>query len=202
MISQPFTRQNAISNAFIALGANDPDDIRLLYLRLKACIRDIASENVMIRSSSRFFRTPCFPIGAGPDFINGVVKLETDFSANALLNHLHDVEHKHARVRSQRWGPRTLDIDLLAFDDLVLPDERTYDMWRNLPLHDQKNRVPDQLILPHPRIQDRGFVLVPWGDIAPHWRHPISGLTVQKMLASIDPSEVQQIVPLSDPELS
>ena len=85
MVSQPFTYNNSASKAFIALGANDPDDVRLLCLRLKTCIRDIGVHEVVIRAVSRFYRTPCFPVGAGPDFVNAVVELDSAFDANTLL---------------------------------------------------------------------------------------------------------------------
>lgn len=201
MISQPLTYQKHLSKAFIALGANQPDDTRLIYLRVKACLENIAHAEVVIRQTSRFYQTPCFPAGAGPDFINAIAELETSLSPQKLLQHLHSVEANHGRIREIRWGPRTLDIDLLSVDQHVLPNPETFQKWLNLPLEEQKTSAPDTLILPHPRIQDRSFVLVPWADIAPDWIHPVTGLSVKQMLAQLDPADVNQIVPLNTAEL-
>ena len=91
---------------------------------------------------------------------------------------------------------RTLDLDLIALGDLVLPDPATHAAWRALPPDLQKMRAPDALILPHPRVQDRAFVLVPLADVAPDWTHPVLGLTVTAMLAARPVAERTEVVPL------
>jgi 2-amino-4-hydroxy-6-hydroxymethyldihydropteridine diphosphokinase len=93
---------------------------------------------------------------------------------------------------------RTLDLDLLALGDSVLPDAATQEHWRNLPLADQKRLAPDGLILPHPRLQDRAFVLVPLADVAPDWRHPLTGQTVAAMTASLPAAERAAMRPMDD----
>lgn len=110
--------------------------------------------------------------------------------ASALLALLHRAEAEFGRVRMTRWAGRTLDIDLLALGDSVLPDAETQTRWRNLPPADQQRKTPEEVILPHPRLQDRAFVLVPLADVAPDWRHPLLGLTVLEMRAALDPADV------------
>ena len=78
--------------------------------------------------------------------------------------------------------------------DLVLPSRAVFETWQGLPRADQVNRTPDQLILPHPRIQDRGFVLVPMLDVAPDWIHPILGLSVRQMHAALPDADLADIV--------
>jgi len=187
---------NLVSKAVIALGAN-------LNLRgsgpkvtLQQAIAELADRGVAIRATSRFFATPCFPPGAGPDYVNAAILIETDSTPTAVLDLLHRVEADFGRARQQRWGMRTLDLDLVCWDDRVLPDAETFDHWLNLPPERQREAAPDRLILPHPRLQDRAFVLVPMADVAPGWRHPVLGLTVTEMVDRLPPGDVAGVTPL------
>ena len=154
-------------------------------------------------SLSSLFRTPCFPAGAGPDYVNAAAKvtLRHEVTPEQVLQTLHQIEGRFGRVRGARWVSRTLDIDLLAVSDAVLPDEATHAHWRNLALEEQASRAPDQLILPHPRLQDRAFVLVPLAEVAPDWRHPALGKTVVEMLAAL-PAEARAEVHRLNPAAS
>ena len=149
---------------------------------------------------SRLFKTPAFPPGIGPDFINAAMVVRTTLDPEAILSELHAIERMAARERSVRWGPRTLDLDLLGVGRYVLPDLATQERWRELAPEDQRHRWPENLILPHPRLQDRAFVLVPLAEVAPNWVHPVTGLTVMQMRDALPPSEVASIVPLDDGE--
>ncbi len=146
---------------------------------------------------SRLFATPCFPPGAGPDYVNAAAVIATSLDPPTLLGHLNAIEDRFGRQRVQRWGQRTLDLDLLAYEDLVLPDAATHDHWRNLPPEAQVRQAPDALILPHPRLQDRAFVLVPLAEIAPDWRHPRLMITVLEMLNRLEMAEIAAVTPLS-----
>lgn len=147
-------------------------------------------------AKSRLFTTPCFPAGAGPDYVNAAMSVEWSGSGAALLAHLHAIEADFARQRDRRWAARPLDLDLIALEDQVTPGLQTWNTWRNLPLAKQHVQAPDQLILPHPRLQDRPFVLVPLADVAPDWCHPVIGLSVRQMLAAFTPDELAAITPL------
>lgn len=180
----------------IAFGANLKTGTFSLRETLLAAAAALVTPEITLTTISRLFASPCFPLGAGPDYVNAAAVLQTDLTPAAVLAHLHKVEADFRRERLQRWGRRTLDLDLLACDQMVLPDLATQTLWRNLPLADQPLKAPDTLILPHPRLQDRAFVLVPLADIAPDWRHPVLNQTVRQMLATLGPSDIRSVTPL------
>ncbi len=184
------------SNAVVALGANLNLSGLGPKVTLRRAIEALSNRGVVIRAESRFFETPCFPPGAGPDYVNAALLIETDLSPAQLLEVLHEVEHEFGRERVQRWGMRTLDLDLVCYEDQVLPDPGTFDRWLTLPADAQREEAPEQLILPHPRLQDRAFVLVPMADVAPDWRHPVLGLTVLQMLEALPAEDIAAVTPL------
>ena len=112
------------------------------------------------------------------------------------MHRLHALEARHGRERTQRWGQRTLDLDLIAMGTTVLPDLKEFSHWRDLALDQQIIESPAKLILPHPRLQDRAFVLVPLADIAADWCHPVSGVSVRRMVDALPPSDVEAVRPL------
>ncbi|MDA7430506.1 2-amino-4-hydroxy-6-hydroxymethyldihydropteridine diphosphokinase [Primorskyibacter aestuariivivens] len=182
--------------ALIALGANLDSPSGPPIKSLPLAIEALSDAGAMIRARSRFYGTPCFPAGAGPDYVNAAIAVGWTGSAHALLGLLHEIEARFARQRTERWGMRTLDLDLIAFGATVLPDAATYTHWRDLPLGAQMTETPGQLIVPHPRLQDRAFVLVPLMDVAPDWRHPVLGQTVRDMHDALPISERDEIKPL------
>ncbi len=176
--------------AIIALGANVSMRDNPLKVTLEQAIQAIADAGLVIRSQSRLFSTPCFPAGAGPDYVNAAVQVETDLSPNEVLSILNNIEHDFGRTRVQRWGMRTLDLDLICLGDQVMPDLQEYERWRTLPADQQAKIAPDTLVLPHPRLQDRAFVLVPMAEIVPQWRHPVLDRTVAEMLDQLPADEI------------
>ncbi len=186
----------SLSKAVIALGANLSLRGHGPKVTLEQSLAAMADAGLVIRAASRFFATPCFPAGAGPDYVNAAVLIETDLTPQGVLDLLHSIEHDFERAREQRWGMRTLDLDLVCWGDQVLPDDTEYQRWLTLPPEDQIKSAPDQLILPHPRLQDRAFVLVPMADVAPDWCHPVLDRTVAQMVAALPPGDVAAVKPL------
>lgn len=182
--------------ALVALGSNVAFDGDGPAEILKKALDSIEKRGIEIRSCSRFFRTPAYPAGAGPDFVNAAIAVEVPGDAARFLAHLHAIEAEMGRLRVQRWGARTLDLDLIAAGAQVLPDARIFRYWREMPLAQQQEATPDQLVLPHPRLAERAFVLVPLMDVAPDWRHPVTGATVRQMHDALSDAQREEVVPL------
>lgn len=185
-------------NCLISLGSNKAVNNEAPKTVLDHCLRMLDRESVTILSISQFYSTPAFPKGSGPDFVNAAASISTSLSAQDLLNLLHTIEADLGRTRTSRWEQRIIDIDLLAYGKNVLPDIDMYTHWLNLPLEKQKKEAPSELILPHPRIADRPFVLVPLRDIAPNWTHPVSKKTVLEMLEIYSEADIAEIKVLND----
>nr|WP_325251566.1 2-amino-4-hydroxy-6-hydroxymethyldihydropteridine diphosphokinase [Amylibacter sp.] len=186
MALQQQNSRKVLSKCLIALGSNLSNEIGASVDLVEAAIADMSSNGLFVVEISGFFRTPAFPVGAGPDFVNAAVRCETSLSAESVLALLHRVESKLGRTRSERWEARVIDLDLIDYDGVVLPDTATFSQWRELSLTQQMNRTPDQMILPHPRVQDRLFVLIPLKDVSPDWHHPVLGLSLDEMIESFD----------------
>lgn len=182
--------------ALIALGGNMTTQGVPVAETLRQAARLVQARTAGQITLSRLYRTPAFPTGSGPDYTNAAMTLTLPktLSAADLLTILHSVEAQFGRARTTRWAGRMLDLDLLALDQAVLPDAETQSHWRDLAADLQAKMAPDRLLLPHPRLQDRAFVLVPLADVAPDWRHPLLGLTVREMLALRPLAEVNSVI--------
>ncbi len=183
--------------ALIALGSNDHSRWGDQKETVQKGMDELAKLSQAAVIPSRFYSTPAYPAGSGPAFVNAVVAIHTNLSPDALLAALHNIEAAAGRSRTVRWGQRTLDLDLLAYGDQIRPDAQTHAVWRGLSVGAQQRDAPDELILPHPRLQERAFVLVPLADVAADWQHPILGTTVSQMLAACSADDVAAVVPIS-----
>ena len=141
------------STAFIAFGGNlIPEGFDNLEQVMARAIAEIASLPIEICATSSLYETAPVPISDQPWFVNGVLHIKTDMSAADLLKALHHIEHEFGRVRAIRNEARILDLDLIDYDGAINDDET--------------------LQLPHPRMHERAFVLLPLRDVMKDWRHP------------------------------
>jgi 2-amino-4-hydroxy-6-hydroxymethyldihydropteridine diphosphokinase len=159
-----------MAEGLLALGGN-VGDVRETLDRAVAALCD--GERVRLRACSSDYRTPPWGVEDQPPFINRCIAVDTRLSPQALLALAQKVERALGRQRSneRRWGPRPVDIDLLAYDDLAVQSV--------------------DLTLPHPRLFERGFVLVPLAEIAP--QKVIAGRRVSDALAQIDTRGVERL---------
>jgi len=161
---------DGLAEAFVGLGGN-VGDVRSSFERAIAILCDDDAVRLVARSSD--YRTPPWGVTDQPPFINAVIAVATQLSPHDLFARALKAEHALGRDRAheRRWGPRTIDLDLLAYDDLVLHDER--------------------LTLPHPRLFERAFVLLPLAEIAEN--RVIAGLRVGDALARVDTSGIEKL---------
>lgn len=123
-------------------------------------LRELDGSGTELVTASRLFETSPFGKINQPTFVNAVAQIRTVMPPEALMQHLHDIERRAGRRRRLRWGPRTLDLDLLDYHGLVRHG---------------------RLKLPHPGIPERDFWLTPLMELVPRWRHPVKQQTAQKM---------------------
>lgn len=184
--------------ALISLGSNEDSlwgDPRQTVQKAMFAVGELSEKPADL---SALYATPAFPAGAGPDFVNAAMVLFTKLSAPDLLTRLHEIEAAAGRKRNRRWGQRTLDLDLIALGDTVLPDPKTQAGWRSLSPQDQQTMTPNEIILPHPRLQDRAFVLVPMLDVAANWVHPLLGRSITQLCADLQDGARAEVVRLGD----
>ena len=184
------------ANALIALGSNATSPAGTPVETVEAALRQLDRNGLRLKARSRLYRTPFVPAGGGDDVINAVAIVATGLAPKVLLAELHRIETAFGRSRQIRWGSRTLDLDLLMMDQAILPDRATVEAWQDLPIDRQRAAAPDTLVLPHPRLAERAFVLVPAVEIAAGWRHPILGRTLADLLADLPKAETDPVRPL------
>jgi len=160
--------------AYVGLGANWGDPVRQLSEALE---RLNAAEEVEVTRVSAFYRNP--PLGPPdqPWYVNAAVRVRTRLGPEELLRLLQQVEAALGRVRGEHWGPRRLDLDLLLYNGEVI-------------------FAPD-LVVPHPEMHRRAFVLVPLAEIAPQAWHPVLGKSAGELLAELNPADRAAMQPLA-----
>lgn len=153
---------------YLALGTNLGDR----RANLRAAIAALPPA-VVVTAESRIYETPPWGVLDQPAFLNMVVRGETGLAPQPLLEHVKQLELELGRRESFRWGPRLIDIDILFYGDLILDST--------------------SLVIPHPRLQERAFVLVPLAELAPDLFHPVLKKTIRDLLSSVNPIDIHPV---------
>lgn len=149
-----------LHTAYLSTGSNRGDRrSHLLQAR-----REIARRIGPVTAASGLYRTAAWGVEDQPDFLNQVLRVATSLDPFAVLDRIQAIEQRMGRVRTEKWGVRVIDIDILFFDDLVVDDKR--------------------LTLPHPQIAARRFVLIPLQEIAPDLEHPVFHQRITELAAA------------------
>ncbi|MBL6934490.1 MAG: 2-amino-4-hydroxy-6-hydroxymethyldihydropteridine diphosphokinase [Alphaproteobacteria bacterium] len=151
----------------IGIGSNLPSEIYgAPAANCEAALGVLEERGLSITKRARWYESAPVPVSDQPWFVNGAVAVETALSPRSLLELLHDIEHGFGRVRRVRNEARILDLDLIAYDDLVIEGE-------------------EGPVLPHPRMHERAFVLLPLRELAPDWIHPTLKTPIEELVSAL-----------------
>ncbi len=140
---------------------------------LEAALEALRRSGVVVLTRSRWYRSAPVPPSDQPWFVNAVASVETSLSPAALLATLHEIEARFGRSRRRRNEARVLDLDLLAY-------------------HDRVSAPGECPVLPHPRLAERAFVVLPLAEVAPDWRHPVSGRSAAELACRLNPADTAE----------
>lgn len=164
---------NPPGKIYVGLGGNLPHpDHGSPRLTLEAALLSLRRRGIRLVRLSPWYRTAPIPVSDQPWFVNSVAEIETELSPERLLAELHAIEAEFGRVRSVPNAARRIDLDLLDFRGEVAPGG------------------PGKPILPHPRLAERAFVLQPLADLAPQWRHPVTGTAIHALVAALPRDQI------------
>jgi 2-amino-4-hydroxy-6-hydroxymethyldihydropteridine diphosphokinase len=170
------SRHTALSPIVIGLGANLPSTYGSPRETCEAALAELERRGLRIVARSPWYESAPVPISDQPWYVNGVVEVEAALDPARLLALLHEIEREFGRVRREVNAARVLDLDLLAYGDLV-------------------REGPEPPVLPHPRLAERAFVLLPLADLRPDWRHPATGEGIQALIARLPADQVTRRLP-------
>lgn len=151
----------------IGIGANLPGPCGPPSATCEAAVAALIEQGIAAPRRSRWYRSSPVPASDQPWYVNGVVEIETALPPADIMEILHDIEAQCGRIRGERNAARILDLDLLAYGDNV------------------QSGKGGGICLPHPRMHERAFVLLPLAELCPGWIHPVSGLAVADLILAL-----------------
>ena len=171
--------------AILAFGANLASAIGQPRDTIEAALGTLEAEGVGLCRLSSFYRSAALTLNEdadAPDFVNLVATVATKLQPDDLLALCLETERRYGRSPGARWSARTLDIDLIAYEDLILPNQAA---WQEISSSTDPAAISKELMVPHPRMHIRDFILVPLVEVEPQWRHPVTGKSARMMLEQL-----------------
>ena len=163
---------------FIAMGGNLPYEGRPPLETITRALVELEERGIQILKRSGFWSSPAWPDPTRPEYVNAAAEVSTSLEPLEFLAELQDVESQFGRERKERWGERTLDLDIIDFRAMINKDKT--------------------LGLPHPRLRERAFVLLPLREIAPNWRDPEGGLQIDALIDALPEADRQLTRPIQN----
>lgn len=162
---------------YIGLGANLPSPVHGSPVdTLNACIKRLHDFDLQVVNVSRWYESAPVPMSDQPWYVNGVAAIKTNLNARDVLKRLLEIEHEFGRVRSELNAPRVLDLDLIAYNTQIIEDE---------------GKIEDKpFCIPHPRMHERAFVLLPLTDLNPQWIHPKLKSNLSDLVAQLPKDQI------------
>lgn len=162
---------------YVGLGANLPSPVHGGPVdTLNACLKRLNTHGLKVLNCSHWYESAPVPISDQPWYVNGVAAIESQLEARDVLKTLLDVENEFGRVRSEANAPRVLDLDLIAYHDQIIEDA---------------GKIEDKpFCVPHPRMHERAFVLLPLNDLDPHWTHPKRDQNISDLIAQLPEDQI------------
>lgn len=167
---------------FIALGSNvEATNVKKIEV-INNTLDCFSKFDISLIRVSSFWESKSYPDKTQPNFINAVSEVSANLNPYQFLGVLKEIEIMFGRKKNKRWGNRVLDLDILSSSSLIIPNLLVLNKWIKMPLLQQTKVQPGKLILPHPRIQDRLFVLKPLSELSPNWVHPVLNKSILELI--------------------
>ena len=166
---------------FLGIGSNLDSKFGDRYNNIRRTLKLIQEEKIVVKKISKFYETPSYPNKKNPKFINIVIEIEYNLDPEMLLKKIFLIEKKMERKRNTKNEPRTCDIDIIDFKGLI---------------KNQKN-----VVLPHPKMHKRNFVLFPLKEICPNWTHPITNENIDILIKNLSHSARNEITRMNESDI-
>ena len=180
------------TRAVIGVGGNLPSAFGDVLPTVLESVRRIGEiDGITLVAQSPVYRSKAWPEGSDqPDYANMAILVDVSMNASELLRAMQEIENSMGRMREERWGARVIDLDLLAYEELILPNKG---LWLSVAGSEDPMAYLEEVTVPHPRLHKRLFAIKPFADVCPDWYHPVLGHSASQIEALVSKGEKQPL---------